>query len=124
MSKGGNQITITVSRSGSAWTFSGADDARGNLVVAGKGAVQIYFRRATGETWEFKTPHITFGEYGSAKDRDRINGVLEPVGNGKPTEVHIIDTNTQGEGTAGFYAYSLHTNDGVIDPMIVNNGGP
>jgi hypothetical protein len=123
MSKGGNLITITVSQSGSSWTFSGADDAKGNLVVTGKGAVQIYFRRATGQAWEFEKPYISFGEYGSPKDRDRINGVLERA-SGLPAEVHVIDTNSQGLGTAGFYAYSLHTNAGLIDPMIVNNGGP
>ena len=129
MSKGGNLIGITVSRSGSSWTFSGADDAKGNVVVTGKGAVRIEFKRAAGQTWEFMDPYIKFGQYGSPKNQAMIPGVLVLVpGSTGADQVAIVDTNSQSPKTAGFYEYSLYVNDGglavTIDPMIVNNGGP
>ena len=127
MSKGGNQITITVSRNGSSWTFSGADDAKGNVVVDGKGAVHIDFQRAEGQTWQFTAPYIEFGLYGYPKNQATIPGVLDRPGSTAAAQVGIVATNSQSRKTAGFYAYSLYVNDDgkpvTIDPMIVNDGG-
>ena len=82
MSKGGNLIEIMVSWNGSSWIFSGADDAKGNVIVDGKGAVRIEFNRATDQTWEFTAPYIQFGQYGSPKNQASIPGVLVPVSPG------------------------------------------
>ena len=138
MSKKG-PIDITVSWNGSSWTFSGADDAKGNLTVSPPGwwepwkksrTVDIVFKKASGQNWGFVTPYILFGEYGPPKNRAYIAGVLEPKPNGSnANEVAIVDTNGQGSGTAAFYAYSLHVQRSgqpieILDPMIVNDGGP
>jgi hypothetical protein len=121
-----NLIEITVSRSGSTWTFSGAEnaDAKGNLAVGGNGAHQIEFRRKSGETWRFVEPFILFGQAGAAKNEASVAGVLTVVSPPGPSAIDIVDTNNQALYTSAFYEYSLFTNLGVIDPMIVNDGGP
>jgi hypothetical protein len=93
------------------------------MIVDGKGAVHINFKRAAGQTWQFVKPHIQFGQYGSPKNQPTIPGVFQ-VTAAQPDEIRVVDTNSQSPKTAGFYVYSLHTDAGVIDPMIVNNGGP
>ena len=73
-------------------------------------------------------PFIRFGVSGPPKNQPDIGTVLVRKTTG-PDEVAIVDKNEQGSGTAAFYAYSLYVQEPgqpvhIIDPMIVNDGGP
>ncbi|MDX1385846.1 MAG: hypothetical protein R3190_19500 [Thermoanaerobaculia bacterium] len=88
-------------------------DAAGNVWVTKKkqGTVNIRWKRAKGETWKFVDPYITFQNDGAgdlkkldtSEDRIRVQD-----------KNSVLNTNIK---------YTLYTDAGNHDPLIVNRNG-
>ena len=104
-------LTVTVGGTPSSPTFTGDCDDNGNISVQ-PGMNTITFNQASLVSWDYASPGFTISPPSSSFD---VTGQSD-------TQVVVTDNDTVKTDTS--FEYTLYTNQGPIDPRILNKSSP
>ena len=106
----GNPITLTVSGTPPTGSYSSSSNkvASNGDITINPGTTSITFQKNA--TWNFISPYISFDDSGPFTTTNET-----------PSEITISD-NDPGGGQDRTVEYTLYTNEGNIDPKIINKG--
>ena len=115
-------ITVTVTGNPPGGTYLCSPDPCPNGKIAvGPGTISIQFKRGSGQGWAFQKPYITFrvlvptGPFAQLVPRGPFD-----IDSASDDQVTITDKDPGGGGSVD-YEYTLHTNQGIFDPEIINH---